>query len=81
GSIDISDEFETQNLLQFYKLRNIIDQEESFGYDHGIFLGPKSENTILQNNILDLLIEFYNNGVTGYQFTTSGDISGIDQIS
>ncbi|CAG8818406.1 15953_t:CDS:1, partial [Racocetra fulgida] len=27
-----------------------------------------------------LLVEFYNNGVTGYQFTTPGDISRIDQI-
>ncbi|CAG8716698.1 5663_t:CDS:2, partial [Ambispora leptoticha] len=82
-SIDISDEFETQDLLQFYKLRNIIDQGESFSYElfHGIFLGPKSENAILQNNILDLLVEFYNNGVTGYQFTTPGDILRIDQIS
>ncbi|CAG8707104.1 16925_t:CDS:1, partial [Racocetra fulgida] len=83
GSIDISDEFETQDLLQFYKLRNIIDQGESFGYEPfpGIFLGPKLENAILQNDILDLLVEFYNNRVTGYQFTTLGDISEIDQIS
>ncbi|CAG8803137.1 4355_t:CDS:1, partial [Racocetra fulgida] len=82
-SIDISAEFETQDFLQFYKLRNIIDQEEFFGYEPfpDIFLGPKSENAILQNDILDLLVEFYNNGVTGYQFTTPGDISGIDQIS
>ncbi|CAG8754635.1 17486_t:CDS:1, partial [Racocetra fulgida] len=81
--INISDKFETQDLLQFYKLRNIIDQEESFGYEPfpDIFLGPKSKNAILQNDILDLLVEFYNNGVTGYQFTTPGDISGIDQIS
>ncbi|CAG8792046.1 18043_t:CDS:1, partial [Racocetra fulgida] len=45
-----------------------------------IFLGSKSENIILQNNILDILVEFYNNRVTDYQFTTPGDISGIDQI-
>ncbi|CAG8711814.1 9601_t:CDS:1, partial [Racocetra fulgida] len=65
-SIDISDEFETQDLLQFYKLRNIIDQGESFGYElfPGIFLGPKLENAILQNDILDLLVKFYNNEVT-----------------
>ncbi|CAG8729407.1 5093_t:CDS:1, partial [Racocetra fulgida] len=65
-SIDISDEFEIQDLLQFYKLRTIIDQEEFFGYKpfSGIFLGPKSENAILQNDILDLLVKFYNNGVT-----------------
>ncbi|CAG8790818.1 17553_t:CDS:1, partial [Racocetra fulgida] len=81
-SIDISNKFETQNLLQFYKLRNIIDQGESFGYKPfpSIFLGLKLENIILQNNILDLLVEFYNNEVTGYQFTTLEDISKIDQI-
>ncbi|CAG8776040.1 1194_t:CDS:1, partial [Racocetra fulgida] len=33
GSIDISDEFESQDLLQFYNLRNIIDQREAFGYE------------------------------------------------
>ncbi|CAG8583652.1 3366_t:CDS:2 [Racocetra fulgida] len=83
SSIDISDEFKTQNLLQFYKLRNIIDQGESFGYEPFpcIFLDSKLENAILQNDILDLLVKFYNNGVTGYQFTTPEDISEIDQIS
>ncbi|CAG8757570.1 9913_t:CDS:1, partial [Racocetra fulgida] len=30
SSIDILDKFETQDLFQFYKLRNIIDQGESF---------------------------------------------------
>ncbi|CAG8645217.1 16694_t:CDS:1, partial [Racocetra fulgida] len=82
-SIDISDKFETQDLLQFYKLRNIIDQKEFFGYEpfSGIFLSLKSENAILQNDILNLLVEFYNNRVTDYQFTTPGDISRIDQIS
>ncbi|CAG8806400.1 18405_t:CDS:1, partial [Racocetra fulgida] len=46
-----------------------------------IFLDPKLKNAILQNDILDLLVKFYNNGVIGYQFTTPGDISGINQIS
>ncbi|CAG8748725.1 19516_t:CDS:1, partial [Racocetra fulgida] len=83
GSIDISDEFKIQDLPQFYKLRNIIDQEKSFGYKPfpGIFLGLKSENAILQNDILDLLVKFYNNRITDYQFTTPGDILRIDQIS
>ena len=43
GSIDISDEFETQDLFQFYNLRNIINQGEAFGYELflGTFLDPK----------------------------------------
>ncbi|CAG8808362.1 26148_t:CDS:2, partial [Dentiscutata erythropus] len=32
GSIDILDEFKTQNLLQFYNLRNVINQREAFGF-------------------------------------------------
>ena len=49
GSIDISDEFELQDLLQFYNLRNILNQREAFGYElfPGTFLGPKAENATL----------------------------------
>ena len=68
GSIDISDEFELQDLLQFYNLRNILDQGEAFGYESfpGTFLGPKAENAVLQLNILNHLIEFYNDAATGF---------------
>ena len=76
------DEFELQDLLQFYNLRNILDQREAFGYESflGIFLSPKAENTILQSIILDLLIKFYNNAATGFQFTKPEQILGINQI-
>ena len=49
GSIDILDEFELQDLLQFYKLRNILNQREAFGYESfsGTFLSPKAENAVL----------------------------------
>jgi hypothetical protein len=82
GSIDISDKFETQDLFQFYNLRNIVNQGEAFGYEQfpGTFLGPKSENARLDDNLLNLLVEFYNNAATGFQFTKPGEISGIDQI-
>ena len=82
SSIDISDEFESQDLLQFYNLRNILNQGEAFGYESfpGTFLGPKAENAVLQLNILNHLIEFYNDAATGFQFTKPGQISGIDQI-
>ena len=35
---------------------------------------------LLQPIILDLLIEFYNDAATGFQFTKPRQISGIDQI-
>ena len=68
NSIDISDEFELQDLLQFYNLRNILDQGEAFGYESfpGTFLGPKAENAALQPIILDLLIKFYNDIATSF---------------
>ena len=68
SSVDIPDAFESQDLLQFYNLRNIINQEEAFGYElfPGIFLSPKLENAILQPNIQNLLIEFYNDADTGF---------------
>ena len=83
SSIDILNKFELQDLLQFYNLRNIFNQGEAFSYKlfPGIFLNPKAENTILQPIILDLLIEFYNDAATGFQFIKSRQISGIDQIS
>ncbi|CAG8719555.1 7609_t:CDS:1, partial [Racocetra fulgida] len=57
-SIAISDEFELQDLLQFYNLRNIINQEEAFGYESfsGIFFDLKLKNAILQPNIQNLLV-------------------------
>ena len=68
GSMAILDEFELQDLLQFYNLRNIISQGEAFGYESfpGIFLNPKLENAILQTDIQTLLVEFYNDAGTGY---------------
>ena len=83
SSIDISDEFETQDLLQFYNLRNIINQGEAFGFEPfpDTFLGPKSENTILPLNIHNFLVEFYNNAEIGFQFTIPEDILKIEQIA
>ncbi|CAG8764577.1 9241_t:CDS:2, partial [Gigaspora rosea] len=83
GSMAIPDEFESQDLLQFYNLRNIISQGEAFGYKSfpGTFLDPKLENTILQTDIQTLLVEFYNDTGTGYQFTRPGCISGINEIA
>ncbi|CAG8731734.1 6981_t:CDS:1, partial [Racocetra fulgida] len=83
GSMAILDEFESQDLLQFYNLRNIINQEEAFGYESfsSTFLDSKLENTILQPDIQNLLVEFYNVTDLNYQFTKPGSISGIDQIS
>ena len=51
GSIAIPDKFESQDLLQFYNLRNIIKQGEAFGFEPfpGTFLDPKLENAILSN--------------------------------
>ncbi|CAG8763190.1 27322_t:CDS:1, partial [Racocetra persica] len=42
----IPDEFESQDLLQFYNLRNIINQRKAFGYESfsSTFLNPKLEN-------------------------------------
>ncbi|CAG8829354.1 4202_t:CDS:1, partial [Dentiscutata erythropus] len=56
---------------------------EAFGFEPfpGIFLGPKPENAILPTNIHNLLVEFYNNLAIGFQFTTPGDILGIDHIT
>ncbi|CAG8462200.1 5359_t:CDS:1, partial [Racocetra fulgida] len=83
GSIDILDKFESQNLLQFYNLRNIIDQEKAFCYESfpDTFFGPKSENSILNSDSLDLLVAFYNDTVEGFQFTKPKQISEIEQIS
>src|SRR5260363_205416 len=83
SSMAIPDKFESQDLLQFYNLRNIINQEEAFGYESfpGTFLDPKLENGMLQPDIQTLLIEFYNDAGTGYQFTRPGCISGIDKIA
>ncbi|CAG8792415.1 3399_t:CDS:1, partial [Gigaspora rosea] len=79
----IPDEFELQDLLQFYNLRNIFSQGEAFGYESfpGTFLDPKLENAILQTDIQTLLVEFYNDASTGYQFTKPGCISCIDEIA
>ena len=81
GSIDISDEFESQDLLQFYNLRNILNQRKAFGYESfsSTFLVQK-QKMLLQPIILDLLIEFYNDAATGFQFIKSEQISRIDQI-
>ena len=83
GSIDISDEFKSQDLFQFYKLRNLINEGEAFGNEPfpGTFLDPKIENAMLPLNILDLLVEYYNNTVIDYQFVKPGDIYTIGQIS
>ncbi|CAG8756756.1 20083_t:CDS:2, partial [Racocetra fulgida] len=56
---------------------------EAFGYESfpGTFLGLKSENSMLDSDILDLLVAFYNDTVEGFQFTKPGQISGIEQIS
>jgi len=82
GSMAIPDEFESQDLLQFYNLRNIIKQGEAFGFEPfpGTFLDPKLENAVLPPDIQDLLIEFYNAAELGYCFTKPGVITGIDQI-
>ena len=76
GSIDISDEFELQDLQQFYKLRNIIDEGEAFGNElfSGTFLDPKVEKAKLLFNILDLLVEYYNAIALDYEFVKPGDI-------
>ncbi|CAG8739728.1 16316_t:CDS:2, partial [Racocetra fulgida] len=67
----IPDKFESQDLLQFYNLRNIINQRKAFGYESfpGTFLDPKLENAMLQPNIQNLLVKFYNVADLGYQFT------------
>ncbi|CAG8684219.1 14263_t:CDS:1, partial [Racocetra fulgida] len=63
-----------QDLLQFYNLRNIINQGKVFSYESfpSTFLDPKLEKAILQPDIQNLLVEFYNVADLGYQFTKPG---------